>query len=61
MRLMLKTGVNAEGKMMKAIKGENFDEIEKFITPRNFQECTSSSLRVAMEVGIKIKQIACKW
>ena len=51
MRLVLKTGAT----MMNTIKEENFDEIEKIITPRNFQRCSSSSLRVAMEVGIKIK------
>ena len=40
--------------MMEKIDGGNFDEIEKIITPRNFQKCESNYLRVAMEVWISI-------
>ena len=40
--------------MMEKIDGGNFDEIEKIITPRNFQKIESNYLRVAMEVWIPI-------
>ena len=47
-----------EKKMMGTIDEGNFDEIEKIITPRNFQRCMSSSLCVAMEVWIEVKDQA---
>ncbi|XP_068739153.1 uncharacterized protein [Montipora capricornis] len=47
-----------EKEMMDIVDKGNFDEIEKKITPRNFTECSSSSLRVAMEVSFKLREKA---
>ncbi|XP_068683445.1 short transient receptor potential channel 6-like isoform X2 [Montipora foliosa] len=45
-----------ETKMMETIDGGNFDEIEKIITPRNFQKCEPNYLRVAMEVIFRLRK-----
>ncbi|XP_068739836.1 short transient receptor potential channel 7-like [Montipora capricornis] len=49
-----------EKEMMNSIENGNFDDIEKIITPRNFQGCISGSLRVAMEVSSKLRKKAKK-
>ncbi|XP_068683343.1 uncharacterized protein [Montipora foliosa] len=49
---------DVETKMMEKIDGGNFDEIEKIITPRNFQKCESNYLRVAMEVISELRKKA---
>lgn len=51
---MFKVGQTEEEKkekeLMDTIKKGNFEEIEKKITPREFQNCQSNSLRMGMKV-----------
>ncbi|XP_068731483.1 short transient receptor potential channel 6-like isoform X2 [Montipora capricornis] len=52
----VKTKMSVKTKMMEKIDGGNFDEIEKIITPRNFQKCEPNYLRVAMEVIFRLRK-----
>ena len=45
---------------MDTIKKGNFETIEKEVTPRAFQNCESSSLRMGMKVCAVIMISKCK-
>ena len=41
-----------EENLMDTIENANFEEIERSVTPRKFQECKSNSLAIGMKVSV---------
>ena len=47
---------NKEAELMRTIAKDNFEEIERSVTPRKFQDCDSNSLETGMKVRARMPQ-----